>query len=422
MNVLTLMVMANFAIAYAAQAVPSSFSFFNATLLSRSASLIASHDPRVMSAYNTLLLSANTALTYGPYSVTQKYNASLIPFICDPQDYVSVGYYLWPCTMTPPGQVPLKNTSGCNETTGLPWIYWDGIPSPYVDSFDLRIMQDTINNIQTLSFAYFFSNNETFAQRATLLIRTWFTDSKLGMLPNLDHAQFSPGVNTGSGGGIIDIDEYFATGFLDTLTMLRPSLAWTSSDEKALQGWMSEYLNWLITSPLSNHEREMVNNHRTFFDAQLLQLAAYTRNASVAINQVPLEYAVLDEQIAANGMLFEEVIRTNSQHYVSFCLHAYMGLATGASFTTKTDLWNYKTRVNASSILTAITYIMPYSNGSQIWPFENLDEPTWSDFFDVYRLAATVYPLYSQEFLVAAETTINATSIDDVKRLLWFVE
>ena len=415
MNVLILLVIMNFA-------TSDSFSFYNASLLSRSAALIKTQDPRVLPAYNTLLLSASAALNYGPYSVTQKYNASLIPFICNPQDYVSVGYYLWPCNLTPPGQVPNTNTSGCNETSGLPWVYWDGIPSPYVDSFDLRIMQDTINNIQTLSFAYFFSKNETFAERATLLTRLWFTDTKLGMLPNLDHAQFSPGVNTGSGGGIIDIDEYFATGFLDTLIMLRSSIAWTSNDEKTMQNWMSAYLNWLITSPLSNHERAMVNNHRAFFDAQILQLAAYTSNASVAINQVPLEYAVLDEQIAADGMLFEEVIRTNSQHYVSFCLHAYMGLAFGASYTTQTDLWNYKTRVNASSILTAITFIMPFSNGSQIWPFENLDAPTWSDFFDVYQIAATVFPSKAQEFLIAAESTINATAIDDVKRLLWFVE
>ena len=393
-------------------------SFYNASLLAQTRAAIARGDAAVLPAYAALLAAADAALRRGPWSVTQQYNSSLIPFPCSPRAYTSVGFYYWPCTETPPGQ-PARNASGCNASSGLPWRYWDGDVSPYAGAFDLFIWGDAASALQTLGLAYHFSGNETFAARAALLARAWFTDAGTGMLPSLDHAQFTPGVNTGTGTGIIDLDEYLATGLLDALVMLRPSRAWRGEDEAAMQAWARAYTEWLLTSPLAAHEARTLNNHRAYFDAQLLQLALYAGNASLAAARAPGEGAVLDVQIAPNGQLYLETARTRSQHYVSFCLHAYVGLAAGAA-RAGVDLWRYRT-ANASSLLAAVQFLLPYSNGSAAWPWENLDGPAWSwaELFDVYRAAAAALPAHAPALLAAADSTVNATGAGDVRRLTW---
>lgn len=404
--------------AAAAAAPLPPFTYYNASLLAQTQAAIAARAPAVWPAYTALLAAADAALRRGPYSVTQQYNASLIPFPCDPRAYTSVGFYYWPCTQTPPGQVP-RNASACNASSGLPWVYWDGQVSPYAGDFDLYVWGDLASAVQTLGLAYFFSGNETFSAHGAALTRAWFLDARTGMLPSLDHAQFTPGVNTGTGTGIIDLDEYLATGLLDALVMLRPSPSWRDADEAAMQAWARAYTEWLLTSPLAAHEGRTLNNHRAYFDAQLLQLALYAGNASLAAARAAREGAVLDVQIAPNGELYLEVARTRSQHYVSFCLHAYLGLAAGAE-RAGNDLWAYRT-ANASSLLAAVQFLMPYSNGSKAWPWENLDGPAWSwaELFDVYRAAAAALPAHAGELLAAADATVNATSPSDVRRLTW---
>lgn len=393
--------------------------FYNASLLEHSLALISKGDPTVLPPYNLLLSTAEKALTSKAWSVVDRYNASLIPFPMSNRSYTSVGFYYWPCTMTPPGRVP-RNLPNCSKTTGLPWVYWDGEISPYVSSFDLDIWETTAGNIQTLALAFYFSGgNETFASRAIELVRVWFTDQSTGMLPNLDHAQFEPGINTGTGTGCIDVDENVATGLLDCLSLLRASAAWTPKDEQALVAWVGAYTEWLLQSPNGHSENKTVNNHKAYFDAQLLQLALFSGNTSLAALRAPAARAILDSQIAPNGTLVYEVARTRSNHYVVFCLQAYLGLSSGAAVA-GVDLWSYTTS-QGSSMLAAIEAVMPYSNGTLPWPFENLDGPAfnWASLFPIYRAAAWAVPKDAAVLMAASERTLNGTKADSLLRLLW---
>jgi hypothetical protein len=393
--------------------------FYNSSLLAHSLALISSQDPTVLPAYSLLLTTADKALNAKVWSVVDRYNASLIPFPMSNRSYTSVGFYYWPCTMTPPGRAP-KNPSNCSKTTGLPWVYWDGEISPYVSSFDLDIWENTADSIQTLALAYYFTGgNETYAAKGIEVVRAWFTSQTTGMLPNLDHAQFEPGINTGTGSGCIDLDENIATGLLDCLSLLRVSPSWTPQDEGSLLAWVQAYTEWLLQSPNGRSENRTVNNHKAYFDAQLLQLALFAGNATLATLRAPAARAILDAQIAPNGTLVYEVARTRSNHYVAFCLQAYLGLSSGAA-QAGVDLWGYTTS-QGSSMLAAIEAVMPYSNGSQPWPFENLDGPAfnWASFFPVYRAAAWAVPQDAAALMAASESTLNATKADSLLRLLW---
>jgi hypothetical protein len=141
------------------------YTYYNASLLAQTQAAIAARAPSVWPAYTALLSAADAALRRGPYSVTQQYNASLIPFPCDPRAYTSVGFYYWPCTMTPPGQAPRNAT--CNASSGLPWVYWDGQVSPFAGDFDLYVWGDLASAVQTLRQARRRGAGALAAQQAT---------------------------------------------------------------------------------------------------------------------------------------------------------------------------------------------------------------------------------------------------------------
>lgn len=396
---------------------PPATTFFNATLLAYSKRLANSSDPRVKPAVEALLASAEKALRTPPQSVTQQYNASLYPFQVDPRDYVAIEYYCWPCFMTPPHQQP-RNITDCDAASGVPWQYWDGEVSPFTSLYDLDIWDETADALQTLSLAFYFSDNETYAAHAAALARTWFIDETTGMLPNLDHGHFYPYKNSGEGAGIIDFSQYFATGFLDCLVLLRASAAWTPGDDAAMRAWGAQFLEWLLESPIAAQEASSKNNHKAYYEGTVLQLAAFLGNVSVAASRAPTERGVLDYQIAPDGMLWEEVVRTRSCHYVSFCMHAFLGLASGCS-AGSVDLYAYVTK-NGTSIAGAAAWVAPYADGLP-WPYENLDGPkfSWSEFYDVFIALAYAYPARADFFAQAAATTVNATAPSDVRRLLW---
>ncbi|MFX6246308.1 alginate lyase family protein, partial [Acinetobacter baumannii] len=90
----------------------------------------------------------------------------------------------------------------------LPYIRKDGQKNPEIDLVsDDRNFNDIINAATSLSWAYYFTDDEKYAAKAIGLLRFWFLDTATRMLPNLNHAQMIKGIDTGRGTGIIDTHE-----------------------------------------------------------------------------------------------------------------------------------------------------------------------------------------------------------------------
>jgi hypothetical protein len=54
-----------------------------------------------------------------------------------------------------------------------------------------------------------------------------------------------------------------------------PSM-WTEEDDKALQFWLTRYLNeWLMTQRLARTERASENNHGTYYDVQIISILKF---------------------------------------------------------------------------------------------------------------------------------------------------
>src|SRR5207245_6572822 len=108
----------------------------------------------------------------------------------DKHDYMSQAPYFWPDPSKP---------------GGVPYVRKDGERNPEINRItDHRAIDGLVANTQTLALAYYFGGDERYAAKAASLVRACFLEPATRMNPNLEYAQFIPGVNTGRGIGLIE--------------------------------------------------------------------------------------------------------------------------------------------------------------------------------------------------------------------------
>jgi hypothetical protein len=138
-------------------------------------------------ALKTLITQADDWLSKGPWSVTSK---TKLPPSGDIHDYTSQAPYWWPSD---------------NSSDGNPYVQRDGEKNPEVYNYpDRQDAEKVFRASYTLSLAWYYTSNESYARHAANILRTWFIDSATRMNPNLNHAQLIPHANTGRCIGIID--------------------------------------------------------------------------------------------------------------------------------------------------------------------------------------------------------------------------
>ena len=204
-----------------------------------------------------VILSADVA-----YSVMNK---PFMPPSGDKHDYMSMGPYWWPDTTKP---------------DGLPYIRRDGQVNPERALYDAIPMRTMDWEVTTLAVAYFYLEDERYAEQACRMIRSWFLDPETRMTPHMEYAQAIPGKVLGRGTGIIDARSFFRIS--ESLALLEHSPHWTEQDHKALQTWYAEFLDWLLTSENGLDEADSGNNHGTWYDAIAVNLALFTGQDGVA--------------------------------------------------------------------------------------------------------------------------------------------
>ncbi len=302
---------------------------------------IAAGDSVRAHALNELVRLADQALDGPLYSITNK---KQLPPSGDKHDYVSVGPYWWPNPET---------------ADGLPWIRRDGevnraARNAAPDSHTMSAMSNAVN---TLALAYFFTEQEVYAARATELLQVFFLNPATRMNPNLTFGQGIPGRTTGRGIGIIESRKLMAV--IDAIGLLEPSASLTADVQRDLQGWFTNFLDWLLTSDNGKKERAEHNNHGTFYDAQVAQFALFTEQAQRV--QSALQSSArdrLDTQIGPAGEQPHELARTRPFHYSVFNLQAFFSLAQIGTHL-ELDLWNYQ-HADGTGLKHALDYLNHY--------------------------------------------------------------
>ncbi|CAO98430.1 alginate lyase family protein [Erwinia tasmaniensis] len=308
-----------------------------------------------VAAWRRLRVQADRDLTLPLLSVTDK---KLTPPGGSQHDYYSLSAYWWPDNLAP---------------DGLPWLRRDGEVNPASkngDSDGVRLAEFTAR-VQTLTLAWYFSDDERYARRAIALIRRWFISPSTRMDPNLTFAQMIPGRASARRSGVLD-GRYFATRIVDSLIMLRLAPGWRAEDEKQMQRWMNDYLYWLLNSRQGRSEARAENNHGSWYNVQVAGIAWYLQRPQVIKQMVQQATGRMNSQFAADGSQPKELARTRSFHYSWFNLQALTALAGLARHGVGEDLWHYRTTQQVT-LLKALDFMVPFSDGRQRWPWRSLD-------------------------------------------------
>src|SRR3984957_9048364 len=342
---------------------------YDGTMLAKLKSSDAS-DPRRQEVVRAAKAAADKAMTEGPFAVTQK---AVTPPSGDKHDYMSQAPYFWPDPTKP---------------NGLPYIRRDGEHNPELkkisDHDEFGKMGD---DSRALALAYYLTGNQAYADRAALLLRTWVLDPATKMNPNLEFGQGIPGINTGRGIGIIESRSLL--GATEAVGLLAGSKTWTTADEQGIKTWMAAYLNWMRTSQKGKDEDAAKNNHGTWYDLQVTDLALFLGDRQLAVDTLERVKTRRITQIDPDGHQPLETARTNGWGYSNGNLDGLTQLATLGE-RVGVDLWNYKTP-DGRSIQGAINFLLPYAVAGKKWEYQQIGGFKASDLEHSLERATVAY-------------------------------
>jgi Alginate lyase len=322
-------------------------------------------------AWQKLEADARQALLAAPFSIVNK---NRTPPSGDKHDYMSQAPYFWP------------NPDTAN---GLPYIRRDGERNPEINQItDHRSLDELEGAVETLALIYYFKGDEKYAAKAVQLLRAFFLDPATRMNPNLQYAQFIPGVNTGRGIGLIETRGL--TRVVDAVGLLKGSAALTDQDERGLRDWFAKFLQWMQESRNGQEESAAKNNHGTYYDVQVVSYALFVGRKDLARQVLERARTVrIATQIEPDGRQPLELARTKAWGYSNGNLDGLMQLATLGQ-RVGVDLWNFETR-DGRSIRKALDFLTPVALAQKKWEYQELGGVKPQSLFPLMRRAALVY-------------------------------
>ncbi|MFR4461515.1 MAG: alginate lyase family protein, partial [Bacteroides xylanisolvens] len=191
---------------------------FNATLLEQLKNDYQKGEKEVTRYIELQEKVAEKYIKMTPLSVTAK---KKLPPSKDPRDYMTLSPYWWPDS---------------TKIDGLPYIRKDGERNPEVYEYPERENANRFGDAAyCLGVLYYITGKEVYAKACANHLRTWFTDPKLGMNPNMTYAQAVPGMKKMRGSGFIDSRRFSRA--LGVAKLIEGSKSWTPSDKKKLDDW-----------------------------------------------------------------------------------------------------------------------------------------------------------------------------------------
>ena len=353
-------------------------------------------DKTIAGAWAKLERDAQEALSEGPFSVVNKERT---PPSGDKHDYMSQAPYFWPDPKSP---------------SGLPYIRRDGERNPEINKItDHRSLDQVESSVDTLALAYYFKGDERYAAKAAQLLRAFFLDPPTRMNPNLQYAQFIPGVNTGRGIGLIETRGL--TRVVDAIGLLAGSSSLTAIDERGLHEWFGRFLQWMLESKNGRDEAAAKNNHGTYYDVQVVSYALFVGRKELAVRVLQdARQKRIALQIESDGRQPLELARTKAWSYSNGNLDGLMLLARLGEHC-GVDLWNYQT-TDGRSIRKALEFLIPIALGERKWAYQELGGLQPQMLFPLLRRGANVYHDKQYQALMAKIPDVSST---DRSRLIY---
>lgn len=310
--------------------------------------------PAYAEAYNSLITDAGQALKGGLYSVT--YKKDIAPS-GNKHDYVSLSRYAWPNPDMP---------------GGLPYMMRDGRSNPELENYDRIPLGNMAGSVVTLSLAYYYSGEESYAQKAVELLRSWFINADTRMNPHLNYAQFVPGANDNNGRAAGLIDTYSFVDMLNAIQLLEGSKSYTQKDKGSLQKWFSDLSAWWKTAPQAMTEKSSTNNHGLAYDMQLLTYSLFSGDEKTSKEIIDnFIQARLFAQVEPDGAQPRELARTLAFHYSVYNIRFMVDMC--ATARSRHREFYKEVSPDGRSLYKAIDYLVPYMDKKVTdWPYQQI--------------------------------------------------
>ena len=339
--------------------------------LQKNYDLILANDIDKVRALKSLIKKADKLIEEAnEYSVMNK---KQLPPSGDKHDYMSTGPYWWPDPSKP---------------DGLPYIKKDGQRNPtYYDISDSQEIDKLEDATLSLALAHYFTKEVKYANFASKLLKTWFLIPETRQNPHLNFGQGIPGLNTGRGTGIIETRDLFRVG--DAAILIQNTTNWNAKDHEELKKWFSEYLTWMLDSPIGKDEADSKNNHGTFYSEQVIAFALFTNRLDVANSEIEVFKNRMESQLKPDGSQPFELERTKSWNYVNMNLYGYFLIAKLAE-NNNVSLWNQQIS-EGKSLRNALEWILPYLKNEKVWEYEQIQKISFGETIKILKLAAKKY-------------------------------
>ncbi|RUP49650.1 alginate lyase-domain-containing protein [Jimgerdemannia flammicorona] len=277
---------------------------------------------------------ANGALKKGPFSVSF---TEFTPPSGDTHDFYSVAPYWWPVSKMILGPDGIEKEEIWYERK-------DGKRVPDVGLLPNQgQLEQLAENVMYLALAFFFFEDVRYAHHATELLSCWFVEPTTTMNPNVNCGQAirgtGPNACSGRKAGILSTRALAR--IANVLPLLTSSDSFDADIASALNAWYTEYVTWLVDSPLGSAGLKTTNNHRTWQLVQICTILWYLRRSDDVMNYLDQFFDStwpnqLDPQ--GTGDQPQESCRTRPFHYLVFNVNAVIYLVElGAEL--KMDFW-----------------------------------------------------------------------------------
>jgi hypothetical protein len=272
----------------------------------------------------------------------------------DIHDYYSQAPYWWP-----------------QDDPKAPYVRKDGQTNPNRFLANKNSINSMAEAVFTLGTAAFLLDDSRYAQRAARVVRVWFLDPKTRMNPSLEFAQEIRNVNSGRGAGIIDGRVFIRA--IQGMEFLAQTGQWDAKEQAAVRRWFQEYLHWLTTSEHALDEKNIANNHASWWTAQVAAVATFVEDdPAQKMAWAWYREQILGRQIHVNGSAPREEARSRSLSYSAFNLEAMITVCRIAQVN-GVDLWSAKAK-NGATLGTVIEYLLPYLSDPKKWAKEQIAE------------------------------------------------
>lgn len=269
----------------------------------------------------------------------------------DPHDYISVTRYM------------MRRENGGME-------FKDGVPNPGAERYvDVKKVEELKTDLFFITAAAIEAkdNNEDstdYIEYTNAALQRWFINEYTRMNSNLEFAQMINGEATGQYFGIIEGSDFLF--ILEQVEQLRDKDLIAPEVLSGVKVWYEQYLTWLVTSEKGIREKNTINNHGTWYDVQVAQIADFLGKEDLVLETLERAKGRIESQITSEGEMPREKARRDTYGYPLYNLNAYSKLATiGEKY--GVDLWNYES-INGGGLKKAFEYFVANLPGEDKHP------------------------------------------------------